>query len=594
MSQEFKFDPSNLDFDSIMSKMKTYFETSGKFNDYDFSGSGMQALMRVLAWNTHQNALIANMSSNEAFLDTAQLRGSVVSHAKPLGYLPRSARSATASVRLTLQGVPALTDDILIPKWTKFTSSIDSKVYTFYTLDEATATNANGYTVDVTVTEGKKLNKRFIVDSDEYPAYVIPNAEMDTTTMSVTVKDGLNTTEGETYTVPTKVEELTVESTNYFVYETPNGYYEIYLGDGIIGKEPPAGSVIDVEFLKSACADADGASVFATSATFGGYAAQVSTLSNSTGGSAREGIDSIRFNAPKAFAAQNRAVTVNDYSTFIQSEANFVETLNVWGGEDNDPPNFGKVYICVKPTGAEVLTDAQKTQLLDVIIAPKSIITVGHEIVDPKFEYLEIDVNVNYDSRQTPLSSSQLENQIKNTILAYGDTNLATFNSAFRKSRLMSHIDDSESSVLTVAADVKIQRRLKPTLNVKARYDLSFTTPIASVTEFDSVVTSTAFNYTVGGTSYTCYLRNKTGSTQLEVFRGGSEGEVIVVDDAGYIDTTNNKLVLLPFEPSGYPDSEDGIRFSVRPANENTIKPQRDLLLKIDSDTTSVNATRET
>ena len=594
MSQEFKFDPANLDFDTIMSKMKTYFETSGKFNDYDFSGSAMQALMRVLAWNTHQNALIANMSSNEAFLDTAQLRGSVVSHAKPLGYLPRSARSATASVRLTLQNVPPLTDDITIPKWTKFTTSIDSKVYTFYTLDEATATNSNSYTVDVAITEGKKLTKRFIVDSDDYPAYVIPNTDLDTTTMTVTVKDGLNTTSGETYTVPTKVEDLTSTSTNYFIYESPNGYYEVYLGDDIIGKEPPAGSVVDIEFLKSSSAAADGASVFATSATFGGYSAEVSTLSNSTGGSDREGIDSIKFNAPKSFAAQNRAVTVNDYSTFIQSEANFVETLNVWGGEENDPPNFGKVYICVKPVGAETLTDAQKTQILDVIIAPKAIITVGHEIVDASFEYLEIDVNVNYDSRQTPLSSSQLESQIKNTILEYGTTNLATFNSAFRKSRLMSYIDDSEAAVLTVAADVKIQRRLKPTVGVKARYDLSFTTPIASVTEFDSVVSSTAFSYIVNGTSYTCYLRNKVNSTQLEIYRGGSEGEVIVVDDAGFIDTTNNKIVLLPFEPSGFPDSEDGIRFSVRPADENTIKPQRDLLLEIDSETTSVNATRET
>lgn len=594
MSQEFKFDPSNLDFDSIMSKMKTYFETSGKFNDYDFSGSGMQALMRVLAWNTHQNALIANMSSNEAFLDTAQLRGSVVSHAKPLGYLPRSTRSSTASVRLTLQNVPALTEDILIPKWTKFTTNINSRVYTFYTLDEATATNSNGYTVDLTITEGKKLNKRFIVDADEYPAYVIPNDKMDTSTITVTVKDGLNATEGDTYTVPTKVEDLTAESTNYFIYETPNGYYEIYLGDDIIGKAPPAGSVIDVEFLKSSSDAADGASVFATSASFGGYNGEVTTLSSSTGGSDREGLDSIRFNAPKAFAAQNRAVTVNDYSTFIQSEANFVETLNVWGGEDNDPPNFGRVYICVKPIGAEVLTDAQKTQLLDVIIAPKSIITVGHEIVDPKFEYLEVDMNVTYDSRQTPLSSSQLESQIKDTILSYGDTNLSAFNSTFRKSRLVSFIDDSESSILTVVAEVKMQRRLKPTLNVKARYDLSFTTPIASVTEFDSVVTSTAFNYTIGGTSYTCYLRNKVGSTRLEIFRGGSEGEVVLVDDAGYIDTANNKIVLLPFQPSGFPDSEDGIRFSVRPADENTIKPQRELLLKIDSDTTSVNATRET
>ena len=593
MSQELKFDPSKLDFNSIMDKMKTYFESSGEFNDYDFDGSAMQALMRVLAWNTHQNALIANMASNESFLDTAQLRSSVVSHAKPLGYLPRSRRSAVATVRVSLTGVPSGTDDITIPRFSEFTSSIDNKVYTFYTTDDTVLTEAGSWTADVEVFEGKKLRKRFVVDSDDYPTYVIPNKEIDTTTMLVTVKAGLNTSAGETYTIPTKVEDLVPTRANYFLNEAPNGYYELTLGDDFIGKKPPAGSVVDVDFLKSSGPDGNGAKSFSTTATFGGYTPVVSLVTKSVGGSLREGIESVRFNAPKSFAAQNRAVTINDYTTFINSEANFIETLNVWGGEENDPPNFGVVYICAKPTDGEALSDAQKTQLLDVIVKPKAIITVGHEIVDPKFEYLEIRMTVNYDKTATTLSETQLENQLKASILEYGDTNLAGFDSAFRKSRLLSFIDDSDAAVLTVSADVRLQRRLKPTLGVNARYDLNFTAPLASLGAADHIVTSDTFSYVQNGTTYSCILRNKVGSTQLEIIRSTPGGEVIVQDDAGFIDQSKNKIVLLPFRPTNYPDLERGITFTAIPLDENNVRPQRDLLIKIDPDKTSVTAIKE-
>ena len=593
MSQELKFDPSKLDFDTIMNKMKAYFESSDEFNDYDFDGSAMQALMRVLAWNTHQNAMIANMATNEAFLDTAQLRGSVVSHAKPLGYLPRSRRSAEAVVRVTLPSVPSGTDDITIPRFTEFTTSIDNKTYTFYTTDDAVLSEDDGWTAEISIYEGKKLRKRHIVDKDLYPTYVIPSKEIDTTTMLVTVKAGLLTSVGETYTVPTRVEQLTPDNANYFINEAPNGFYEVTLGDDFIGKKPAPGSVIDIEFLKSSGPDGNGAKTFFTTATFDGFTPSVTTVRNSVGGSNRENIESIRFNAPKSFAAQNRAVTINDYKTFINSEANFIETLNVWGGEENVPPNFGVVYICAKPTDGDVLTDAQKTQLLDVIVKPKAIITVGHEIVDPKFEYLDIRMTVNYDKTATTLSNTQLENQLKATILQYGDETLSSFDSAFRKSRLLSFVDDSEASVLTVSADVRLSRRLKPTVGLSARYDIEFTSPIAPLDAADHIITSDTFSYVQNGVTYNCTLRNKTGTTQLEIVRPTASGEVIVQDDAGFIDQANNRIVLLPFRPSAYPDAERGITFTAIPLDENNVRPQRDLLIKIDADRTSVTAIKE-
>ena len=588
-----KFDPAKLDFDTIMSKMKTYFEESGEFNDYDFEGSGLQALMRVLAWNTHMNAMVANFASNEAFLDTAQIRGSVTSHAKALGYLPRSRRSASVRLRLTLSGTTDGDGDVTIPKWTRFTTSIDGISYTFYTLDEYTATEASGWTVDVIAYEGKKLTKRFIVDTDDYPVYVIPTADIDTSTITMKVKDGLNSAEYATYTPPTDISNLVATDQNYFMAESPNGYYEFALGDGLIGKKPPSGSVIDVEYLKSSADVVNGAVNFATSDTVAGYSIGVFATMTASGGTPRETIESVRFNAPKAFAAQNRLVTVNDYKTYLQSEVPNLETLNVWGGEDNDPPNYGRVYICIKPTDADALSDSEKAQIKENIIDPRAVITVEHELVDPKFQYIEVRMNVNYDARQTTLSQSQLESKIKDTILEYEDANLSSFSSAFRKSRLISFVDDSDLAVLSVDADILLQRRLIPTLNVKARYDLNFSTPIASVSDFDTVVTSDRFNYTVNGVSYPCFLRNKSGTNTLEIYRTSAGQEVIVIDDAGYIDTANNKIVLLPFEPSGFPDAANGIRFSVRPANDNVLKPQRDLLIRIDDVRSSVNAEKD-
>jgi len=592
MSQ-FKFDPAKLDFAQIKAALKANLEATGTFNDYDFDGSALDALLDVLALNTHLNALTANFATNEAFLDTAQLRGSVVSHAKPLNYLPRSRRSSKATITMALQSVPDATDDIVIPKYTEFYTSIDGVVYPFYTLDEYTATSANSYTVTADLYEGKKIRKRFIVDSDSYPMYVIPDSKADTSTFVVSVREGLNSSNSETYSIPTIVSELTALNTNYFLNESPNGYYEIMFGDGLIGKLPPAGSVVEIDYLKSSGALADNANTFSSSATVEGYSITSTTVTKALGGAEREGIASIRFNAPKSFAAQSRAVTVSDYKTFIQSGVSYVETLNVWGGEDNDPPEYGTVFIAIKPVGANALTAAQKTQLVDVVLDSKNIITITPKIVDPDFQYIEVRMNVRYEPKNTALTQAQLENKIKDSIVEYGSINLATFDSSFRLSRLMSYIDDSDLSVVAVSADVRLQRRLIPTLGLAARYDLPFTAAMAAVTAYDRIVTSDSFEYTVGGTSYTCFLRNVMHSTQLEIYRASATGEVIVADNVGYIDTAENKIVLLPFAPSDMPDAVNGIRFTVRAADGNTIDPDRNLLIKIDSKNTAVSAVED-
>lgn len=590
-----KFDPAKLDFNSIKSKLKEYFENSGEFTDYDFEGSGLSSLLDVLAYNTHIQGLVANFATNEAFLDTAQLRSSVVSHAKPLDYLPRSRRSSRAVVNLALSSVPSNTKDIVIPRYTKFSTSIDGKTYTFYTLDEYVAKQENGYTVQASIYEGKLLNKRFIVDSDQgdYPIYVIPDSNLDTSTLNVQVQQGLNSLQRESYSLPTTIGQLKPENNNYFIYESPNGYYEIMLGDGLIGKKPSEGSVIDIKYLKSSADGANNAKTFSTAAVVQGFNLSATTVTKALGGSERESIESIRFNAPKAFAAQKRAVTVDDYKTFIQQEAGYIETLNVWGGEDNIPPEYGVVFIAIKPTGRDKITKTEEVQLREVTLESRNVLTIEPVFVDPEFQFLEIKMNVRYEPNRTTLTKAQLENKVKNSILEYGVTNLSAFDSTFRRSRLLSFIDDSDDAVVSVDADVFMQRRLIPQLGVKARYDLAFSRPFAQLSSFDHILTSDAFEYTINGVTYTCSLRNKKGSTKLEIIRSGESGEIIVADDAGFIDTTNNIVTLLPFEPSGIINTSEGIRFSVRPSDENTIYPKRNLLIRIDERNTAVNAERD-
>ena len=591
-----KFDPSKLDFTDIKTSLKKYLEESDVFNDHDFEGSGLSTLLDVLAYNTHINAMTANFSTNEAFLDTAQLRGSVVSHAKALNYLPRSMRAASASVRINVLNVTDTSVEYTIPKYTKFTTRIDNVVYTFYLLEEHTLTSSNNFTADVTIYEGKLLNKRFIVDAynaDDYPIYVIPDQNCDTSTLEVLVKDGLNSTESDTYTVPKNVGELASTFNNYFIYESSNGYYEMILGDGIIGKKPPAGSVIDAKYLKTGGELANGAFEFACTDSFSGKALSTTTLVKASGGAQRESVNSIRFNAPKSFSAQNRAVTENDYSIFLQQEVPYIESLNVWGGETHDEPEYGVVFICVKPVGADTLTDSQKENILETVLDNKNIITVTPKFIDPEFQYIEVKMDVRYEPKNTILTKSQLETNIKNTIVQYGEDNLSSFNSVLRKSRLETYIDQSNTAIVSVSSRILLQRRLKPLLGVKARYNLKFTLPIAPVTSADHILTSDAFDYQQNGITYPCYVRNKKNSTVLEIYRAGQNGEVIVQDDVGYIDTAKNTVVLLPFTPVGYSNSEDGIRFTAVPADENNIYPQRNLLVAIDSTNTAVSATED-
>ena len=583
---------SELDFDQLVTSLKAYLEQHDDLQDADFEGSVLSQLVDLFAYNTHQVALIANFGLNEAFLDSAQLRSSIVSHARPLGYTPNSRAGATATVDVSALSVPASTPTLTMPKYTEFTTSIDDVSYTFVNLEEQEATEAAGYIFeDVVITQGKVKTKKFFVDnsSDEYPVYVIPDENIDTDTMSVIVRDGPSSTSTNTYTLVTELADLDSDSLVYFLHEAPRGYYEIAFGEGVIGTRPAAGSVIEVTYLSTSGANANNASSFVTSAQIDGYSLSAATVSNSAGGAAKEGVESVRFNAPLLRASQNRLVTVNDYNSFITNNISNLEALNVWGGEDNDPVNYGHVYISAKPTGASALTQTQKDQL-KALIRRKSTIDLRPVFSDPETAYLNVTASITYDSSKTALSSSQIETAIESQITTFGTTNLSNFDSTFYLSALTTFIDDYSDAILGSDASVNYQLRLSPTLGATESYTLYTVSAILDPSSSTSrVLQSTGFTTTVNGTSVTAFIRNVTGTTTLEMYYLSGSTEVII-SNVGTITPSTGKIEIGPFTPTALIDATKGIQFTITPTDDSVINPLRNLLLSIDADETRVSA----
>lgn len=591
---ETKITPSQLDFDSIKSSLKSWFASNPAFADYNFEGSTISALLDVLAYNTHLQAMQANFALNEAFLDTAQLRSSVVSLAKSMNYTPKSRNSALITVDIQFNNVPDNTAAFTLPKYTKISSNIDGIVYNFYTLDEYEANAANDYKLSgVRFYEGRLVTKRFVVDSDQIqvPIYIIPDPNLFFESVTVLKKDGLSATDNfVALQRPSTVADFNASADIYLMQEAPNGSYELILGDSIMGSKPAAGTVIDCTYLSTAGPVANGAKTFSGTITANGYGTSLTINGQATGGAERESIDSIKINAPRSYAAQNRAVTVYDYKTLIYNALTNVEALSAWGGEDNLPPEYGVVFVSIKPTDADALNESQKTQLLVNVLNPRKIANTEIRFVDPELQFIQIKSSITFDPNQTYLSKQQLENLVRDKIIEYGVENLTNFESKFYKSKFLAFLDSIDKSIVNSDAEIRMQRRLLPEYGVKARYDVRFTLPIAGVSTADHVIQSDQFEYEVNGSSYTCYLRNKKGTTRLEVYRSAGSGDVIVVDDAGYIDTTTNTLVILPFEPESAPFADVGIKITAIPANQNVLTPSRNLLLRIDESLTNATA----
>ena len=472
---------TELDFDSIKTSLRTFLRQQTEFQDYDFEGAGLSVLLDILAYNTHYNAYYLNMIANEAFLDSASLRNSVVSHAKRVGYTPRSVRAPRAIVTVNVATSSANAGSLTIPSGYAFSSSqLDGVSYNFVTIESNTTTTkvANNFIfTNVPIYQGQLVSYGYTNSFSSNPkqTFTIPDANIDTSTLKVSVTQSSSNTETAIYDLSTNA--LTVDSNSevYYLQEGKGGEYEIYFGDDVLGKKIPDGGIISVEYLITDSAASNKANSFVSTVSIGGFSTiYVNSILAASGGTQRESVDSIKFAAPLSLLSQNRAVTKNDYIKLILQNYPSFEAVNVWGGEENDPPVYGKVFISAKPKLGFEVSDTEKDFVKNTILKPISVLTITPEIVDIDYNYLKIEANVFYNKSKMSLNDSELKAALKTVIQNYTDTNLNQFNSYFKFSGLETTIDDFNRAIISNEVTLFVAKKFRPDLINSDNYILDY------------------------------------------------------------------------------------------------------------------------
>ena len=584
---------TQLDFDTIKNKLKDKLKEQTEFADYNFEASGLNNLLDVLAYNSHFNGLTANFALNESFLNTAQLRSSVVAHAETLGYVPNSYSSSQAKLNLSiLVPVEPRPTSVTLERGATFTSSVDDVSYTFQTRENFVASDdgtgsyqfktSTGDTA-IPVFEGIEREKTFIVgEKTDSQIYVIPDVTMDISTIRVRVFD---TTTGTTFATYTNIKDavrITDDSTYYQIKEVPNGYYELIFGDGISsGKAPVSGNKILVDYLSTKGTAANGATTFTTnvalSVSGNSYPLSATTSSSSAGGSFKESIESIRRNAPIAFSSQRRLVTAEDYrAQILANYGSYLDDVIAWGGHDNVPQVYGRVYAGLKfKNNIDTSTQTQvKDDIVNELSENLGIMSIDLVFADAITTKLELSTFFNLDPDLTSSTSQSIENQVKSTINSFFNTNLKKFNKVFRRSSLLTTIDALDVAILNSRMDVKMQRQQAIDVGQSLTYTINFPAAIAQPDDVNRILTTSLFTFN----GKTCSIRNVLNSNKLQIV--DNEGTT-QIDNIGSYDASVGTVSLVGFNPTALQGQT--LQVSVVPANQSTIRPLRNFILDIDN-----------
>lgn len=529
---------TELDFDGIKENLKEFLRSQAEFTDYDFEGSGMSVLLDLLAYNTHYMGMYVNLVGNEMFLDTAQLRASILSLSKLTNYVPKSMTSAKAFIDIKVTpgtGEDGSATTLLLPKNRRFFSSpVDGVSYNFLTSASHVANKANGTFdfVGVEIRQGDISTQSYLVQSSNPKRrYNIPSSTVDIETLDVRVQESGTSDIITNYTLAKDITELDGNSTVYFVEENSeaNGTYTVYFGDGYIGKNLTDGNIVILDYLDTAGDAANKASRFTAVEGIGGYSANVivTTASVAAGGGSKETIEQIRFRSPLHYTAQNRAVTKSDYGLLLEKDYPYIESVSVWGGEENDPPMYGKIFISIKPKENFTLSAYEKQRITEKIIKERSVLTVFPEIIDPEYVYLKFNIRVNYNPKSTNKTEAQLKELVKQAVLNYRNTYLTQFNSTFRKSILQRFIDDADSSIISNTLDLLVERRIEPDLTESKNYTLNYMMPLSKGNFENKLFAYPTFTIEdAEGFDRLCYLEevpnSLTGVDSIAVINGGS------------------------------------------------------------------------
>src|SRR6056300_909893 len=470
-----KLEVSELDFDLIKSNLKTFLQNQSEFQDYNFEGSGFSILLDLLAYNTHYLGFNANMLANEMYLDSADIRKNIVSLAKMLGYTPTSPKAPTASIDILVNNASG--NSITMAKGTTFTTTVDGTTYQFLTNASHTITPSSGvYNFSsIPIYEGTLVTYKYTVNtSDPDQRFIIPNNRVDTSTLKVQIQNSASDTTTATYTKASGFTSLDNTSKVYFLQEGEEGKFEVYFGDGVIGKSLDDGNIVILEYIVTNKTEANGASSFTLSGSVGGFTdVTITTVSSAQGGAEPQTKESIRFNAPLQYARQDRAVTTSDYETLVQELYPNAQSVSAWGGEDDETPVYGVVKIAIKAASGSTLTDTTKQSIVTQL-QKYNVASVRPQIIDPETTSVILTSNVKYDERSTTKTAETLKSDITTAITNYNTDTLQKFDGVFRHSKVTGLIDDVDTSILSNVTSLLIRKTFTPTLSESVRYDIYF------------------------------------------------------------------------------------------------------------------------
>lgn len=559
MSTNNKIKVTDLDYNDIRDNLKSFLKGQDRFSDYDFEGSGMSVLLDVLAYNTHYNALYTNMALNEMFLDSASKRNSIVSIASNMGYLPRSAITSRAVVSITVisSNPQSATETLVLPAYTPFTTTVSGTSYTFYTLSDYTATkDGDTYTFNNVYVYQGEPHEMYFACNEVGQKFTLPNVDIDNETIAVTVQPTPDQPEYSRYVIASSIVDLTNQDEVYYLKEMDDRYLQLSFGTNGLGKEIIPGNIIKVKYLTTKKDAANGANIF----TFGGASlagtVSVITTLKSFGGKVEEDKEEIRTNAAQQYYDQNRAVTPTDYANIIKRYYSDIDSINVWGGEDADPPQYGKVFISIKPASAPYLSSAEKAYITENIIKQRGIVSISPILVDPTYNEMDIDVTVYYNQSRTTRTNDEMKNAVLTGIKNYRDASLQKFDGAFRFSKFGAMIDDIDQSINSNITTFTIWQEVIPRYNTQSQYIVTINNPIYSANVPEESFLTTGFY--IDNTSTVYYLDDDgIGNIRMFSLISGT-GEKVIKGNYGKVNystgtvTINNLYITNLSEPNFY------------------------------------------
>lgn len=497
---------AELDFDTIKNNLRIFLSEQAEFSDYNFEGSGMSVLLDILAYNTHYMGYYMNMVANEMFIDSAVTRDAVVSHAKLLGYTPRSRVASQATINVAFNEVSGGSNSVMtLPRFTRLSATPkDGQNFIFATIETQVAVKENVGGTDMfrfnnlKIKEGRPASYVFPYNelTNSKQVFELPDVGIDISTLNVVVQKSPTNSNTENYVRAEDATEVSSTSRVFYVDEIGRGRYQIYFGDNIIGKKLDNNNLVACTYLITSGADANGIRNFRMlDNPKSGVTPSITTVTESSSGRLEESIESIKFTAPKSFVAQNRAVTKNDYIALINKEYPYFDSVTVWGGEENVPKIYGKIFFSVKPRGNYEITASEIDYLKESIIKPISVLTVTPEYIAPDYNFLNFNIEVIFDQRKTRLTLGEIKTRVYNSIVLFADQYLDTFNNTLKLSRLSRVIDDADPSIESNTIKVVIEKRFRPTLNQSRTYKIDFHVPIKKGTATDRLYSEPSFEY---------------------------------------------------------------------------------------------------